>query len=125
MEKCRLRAVTRWLPTSSLIELPNRYWKELGCPNGQTDIICITDAIVRVPTDVRDNFLRWKVEAQARLLSLIIQGRPGDLAAVSDDNPPRNLPWGVRALPKITASRACLSAILIYLKHHHTNKIGC
>jgi uncharacterized protein with von Willebrand factor type A (vWA) domain len=68
-----------------LVELPNRYWKELNCPPGQTNIVCITDAIVRVPIDVRDNFLRWKQQAQARMQSLIIQGRPGDLAAVSDE----------------------------------------
>lgn len=68
-----------------LVELPNRYWKELACPPGITDIVCITDAIVDVPEEVRENFLRWKVQIKARMISLIINGEPGDLQAVSDE----------------------------------------
>src|SRR5207249_1706133 len=55
-----------------LVELPGRYWQELACPPGKTDIVCITDAIVDVPDTVRDDFLRWKATAQARMISLVI-----------------------------------------------------
>jgi uncharacterized protein with von Willebrand factor type A (vWA) domain len=68
-----------------LVELPNRYWKELACPPGITDILCVTDAILRVPAVVKDNFLRWKAQVKARMISLIINGRAGDLLAVSDE----------------------------------------
>ena len=86
-----------------LVELPNRYWKELACPAGQTDIICITDAIVRVPGEVKDHFLHWKAQVQARLLSLIIQGRAGDLAAVSDE---------VHLVPSLAVTQAAVERVL-------------
>ena len=86
-----------------LVELPNRYWKELACPKGQTDIICLTDAIVRVPADVRDNFLRWKAQVQARLLSLVIEGQPGDLAAVSDE---------VHLVPSLEVTQTAVERVL-------------
>jgi hypothetical protein len=34
---------------------------------------------------VRDAFLAWKRAARARLVSLVIDNPPGDLAAVSDE----------------------------------------
>lgn len=68
-----------------LVELPNRYWKELACPPGITDILCVTDAILEVPEEVKANFLRWKSQARARMITLVINGKPGDLASVSDE----------------------------------------
>lgn len=66
-----------------LVELP-RHWEMLGCPRGKTDIICITDAIVSVPGEVQQSFLAWKLEQQVKMISLIINSEPGDLARVSD-----------------------------------------
>jgi uncharacterized protein with von Willebrand factor type A (vWA) domain len=63
--------------------LPKR-WHELGCPPGRTDIICITDAICHIPPKIRNRFLAWKQETKAKMISLIINSEPGDLAGVSD-----------------------------------------
>ena len=78
------RAVTRWLPTSSLRELPG-YYRQLKAPPGKTDVVVITDAVLRVPPDVARAFLMWKAEAKARLISLVVGGAPGDLAQLSDE----------------------------------------
>ena len=62
-----------------------RMYKEIGAPKGITDLIFITDAKARIPADLRDQFLAWKVSAQARLISLVIDHPPGDLADISDE----------------------------------------
>ena len=67
-----------------LRELPD-YYRQLRAPAGKTDIICITDAQCVVPQDVARRFLAWKAQVKARLLSLIIGNRPGDLAPLSDE----------------------------------------
>ncbi|MFO0799669.1 MAG: hypothetical protein U0804_19535 [Gemmataceae bacterium] len=65
-------------------ELP-RMFAELAAPPGVTDVVFVTDAKCRLPADVRDAFLAWKRAARARLVSLVIDNSPGDLAAVSDE----------------------------------------
>ena len=65
-------------------ELP-RMFAELAAPPGVTDVVFVTDAKCRLPADVRDAFLAWKRAARARLVSLVIDNPPGDLAAVSDE----------------------------------------
>jgi uncharacterized protein with von Willebrand factor type A (vWA) domain len=65
-------------------EMP-RYYEQLRAPKGVTDVIFITDAICRLPAGVRDDFLAWKKQAQARLITLVIQSTPGDLSAISDE----------------------------------------
>jgi uncharacterized protein with von Willebrand factor type A (vWA) domain len=65
-------------------ELPD-YYQRLGAPAGQTDVILITDAICAVPAPLQQQFLAWKQRVQARVLSLIIESKPGDLEAVSDE----------------------------------------
>jgi len=67
-----------------LRELPG-YFRRLRCPAGVTDVVAVTDALVRVPGDVRDAFNAWKKESQVRVISLVIRSRPGDLAGVSDE----------------------------------------
>ena len=52
---------------------------------GVTDVVFVTDARCRLPADVRDAFLAWKRSARARLVTLVIDNAPGDLAAVSDE----------------------------------------
>jgi uncharacterized protein with von Willebrand factor type A (vWA) domain len=65
-------------------ELPD-YYARLKAPRGKTDVLFLTDAKVRLPADVRDRFLAWKTAVGARLITLVIGGEPGDLAAISDE----------------------------------------
>jgi uncharacterized protein with von Willebrand factor type A (vWA) domain len=63
--------------------LPKR-WKKLGCPQGRTDIIQITDAFVDVPPKLEKSFLAWKAENDVKMNTIVIGSDPGDLARVSD-----------------------------------------
>lgn len=65
-------------------ELPD-YYQRLSAPAGKTDVILITDAICHIPGELRGPFLAWKQKAQARVISLVIESTPGDLAAISDE----------------------------------------
>jgi uncharacterized protein with von Willebrand factor type A (vWA) domain len=65
-------------------ELP-RMWQDLKAPKGRTDVLFLTDAQCFLPDEAKRRLLDWKREAQARLVTLVIQGQPGDLAAVSDE----------------------------------------
>jgi uncharacterized protein with von Willebrand factor type A (vWA) domain len=86
-------AVLDWLSAfigrGSSIDVPVRelpdYYARLGAPRGKTDVLFLTDAKGRLPADVRDRFLAWKTSVQARLVTLVIGGEPGDLAAISDE----------------------------------------
>jgi uncharacterized protein with von Willebrand factor type A (vWA) domain len=65
-------------------EMPRMY-KEIGAPAGVTDVVFLTDAQARIPADARDRFLAWKHAVRARVITLVIDNPPGDLAAVSDE----------------------------------------
>jgi uncharacterized protein with von Willebrand factor type A (vWA) domain len=65
-------------------EMPRMYG-QLRAPEGKTDVLFVTDALCRIPEDVQARFLAWKRQARARLITLVIQGEPGDLAALSDE----------------------------------------
>ena len=65
-------------------EMPRMY-RELRAPAGVTDLVFVTDARCRLSADVKNHFLDWKRAAQARLVTLVIDNRPGDLAHVSDE----------------------------------------
>ncbi len=65
-------------------ELPRMY-TEIGAPSGATDVIFVTDARARIPVDLRDRFLAWKKSVTARVVSLVIDHPPGDLAGISDE----------------------------------------
>ena len=67
-----------------IAELPRMY-ADLKPPMGQTDVIMITDAICRLPAVLVDRFNAWRKEAKARVISLVLESAPGDLAAVSDE----------------------------------------
>ena len=66
-----------------LVELPKK-WKKLGCPEGKTDVVVITDAYLNVPDKVKRDFNGWKEESQAKMVTIVIGDEPGDLADVSD-----------------------------------------
>ena len=36
----------------------------------------VTDALCRIPQDLRDDFNAWKVRVKARVISLVIQSSP-------------------------------------------------
>ncbi|QDU21335.1 vWA domain-containing protein [Urbifossiella limnaea] len=65
-------------------EMPRMY-AELKAPAGVTDLIFVTDARCRIAGGIRDTFLAWKVAARARLVTLVVDSPPGDLALVSDE----------------------------------------
>ena len=65
-------------------EMPRMY-RELGAPAGVTDLVFVTDARCRLPADLRAAFSDWKRAAQARLVTLVVDNPPGDLALVSDE----------------------------------------
>ena len=67
-----------------IVELPRMY-AELRPPVGQTDVIMITDAICSLPASLAERFNAWKREVRARVISLILESRAGDLANVSDE----------------------------------------
>ena len=67
-----------------LVELPRMY-REIAAPRGITDIVMITDCKARVPHPVREAFNVWKKSVTARVLTLVIGDRPGDLEHVSDE----------------------------------------
>ena len=86
-------ALADWLTTfigrGSDLDLPVRempdYYRRLGAPAGVTDLIFVSDAIARIPSPVAESFLAWKASVHARLISLVIDNEPGDLAAISDE----------------------------------------
>lgn len=65
-------------------ELP-RIYAGLKPPPGATDIIMITDAECRLPADLQARFNDWRKGVKARVISLLLNSRPGDLAGVSDE----------------------------------------
>jgi uncharacterized protein with von Willebrand factor type A (vWA) domain len=54
-----------------LKELPAR-WDSLGCPAGKTDIILITDAYIKVPTEVEAEFNTWKAAKEVKMTTLVL-----------------------------------------------------
>jgi uncharacterized protein with von Willebrand factor type A (vWA) domain len=65
-------------------EMPRMY-ADLKAPPGVTDLIFVTDAKCRIPGGICDTFLAWKAAARARLVTLVVDSPPGDLALVSDE----------------------------------------
>jgi uncharacterized protein with von Willebrand factor type A (vWA) domain len=86
-------ALCDWLAAfigrGSSIDVPVRempqYYERLKAPKGRTDVLFLTDAKVHIPGDVRERFLAWKASVNARLISLVIGGEPGDLLHISDE----------------------------------------
>jgi uncharacterized protein with von Willebrand factor type A (vWA) domain len=65
-------------------ELPRMY-REIGAPVGDTDLVMVTDARCRIPTELRERFLAWRRLARVRAVALVIGGAAGDLATVCDE----------------------------------------
>jgi uncharacterized protein with von Willebrand factor type A (vWA) domain len=65
-------------------EMPRMY-AELKAPPGVTDLVFVTDARCRLPATLQTQFSGWKRMVRARLVTLVIDNQPGDLAHVSDE----------------------------------------
>ena len=65
-------------------QLPEVYWKEFNCPRGVSDIIFVTDAIVKCPKKMGDNFLAWKKENQVKSYGIILNNSAGDMEKLCD-----------------------------------------
>jgi uncharacterized protein with von Willebrand factor type A (vWA) domain len=83
-------------------ELPD-YYRKLGSPVGKTDVIFITDAQCRIPAKLQEEFVHWKEQVQARLISLIIDDEPGDLAHISDE---------IHKVPSLAVSAGAVERVL-------------
>ena len=81
--------LTAFIGHGSDIDVPVREMPridaELKAPAGVTDLMFVTDAKCRLPTEVKNHFLKWKELSQARLVTLVVDNPPGDLAHVSDE----------------------------------------
>lgn len=88
-------------------EMPRMY-AQLKAPPGVTDLVFLTDAICRLPAEVRDRFLAWKKAARCRLVTLVVRpadrDRPaGDIALISDE---------VHFVPSLDASEEAVGRVL-------------
>ncbi len=83
-------------------ELPD-YYRRLGCPVGDTDVLFISDALCRIPAEVQFQFLDWKRQAKARLITLVVESTPGDLANISDE---------VHEVPSLSVREAAVERVL-------------
>lgn len=64
-------------------ELPAK-WESLGCTDGKTDIICITDASLYCEDDRAARFKQWKAEHRARLETIVVGCDAGEMTKISD-----------------------------------------
>jgi uncharacterized protein with von Willebrand factor type A (vWA) domain len=87
-----------------VVEMPD-YYRRLGAPVGDTDVLFITDALCRLPPDVQKRFLEWKRQAQARLITLVVEGEPGDLTAISDE---------VHKVPSLAVTEEAVGRVLSF-----------
>jgi uncharacterized protein with von Willebrand factor type A (vWA) domain len=99
--------VKAFLGNGSSLDVPIRelpeYYRRLGAPAGQTDVLLITDAICHIPPEYLQPFLTWKHSAKARVVSLILGRQPGDLKLVSDE---------VHCVDKLSPEEASVAEIL-------------
>lgn len=81
--------LTAFIGRGSNLDVPVRempdYYERLGAPRGITDLVFVTDARCQIDALTRSRFLTWKTAARARLISLVVDNPPGDLAAISDE----------------------------------------
>lgn len=86
-------ALVDWLCTAigggSCLDVPIRelpaFYKEIGAPNGKTDLIMITDAICNVSKANAETFNLWKKDVKAKVISLVIGTNGGSLSLLSDE----------------------------------------
>lgn len=67
------------------LEFVPKHWAEATYLKGKADLIVITDAICHIPERMITDFNKWKETNKVRLISMILEDQPGDLAKVSDE----------------------------------------
>jgi uncharacterized protein with von Willebrand factor type A (vWA) domain len=65
-------------------EMPN-FYESLKAPKGKTDLIFLTDAACSISAKLAKTFIDWKKSVQAKLITLVIDSEPEDLAKISDE----------------------------------------
>jgi uncharacterized protein with von Willebrand factor type A (vWA) domain len=65
-------------------EMPN-FYESLNAPKGKTDLIFLTDAACNISGKLAKIFIDWKRSVQAKLITLVIDSEPVDLAKISDE----------------------------------------
>lgn len=71
--------------TSLPLNLLPRLWQQMGAPEGQTDIICLTDGILEVAPEDEANFLAWKKDRKARMITMGIGTGVEPMQKISDE----------------------------------------
>jgi uncharacterized protein with von Willebrand factor type A (vWA) domain len=73
----------------SYLDIPVRempeFYRRIGAPAGQTDVIFVTDAVCHLGDADRDAFNAWKASVKARLIALVIGTEGGDLSSIADE----------------------------------------
>lgn len=69
-------------PHVPLETLPFRYWQEMGCPKGKTDLVLVTDACLYIDDAMVKRFNAWKKEEDCQALGIVLGYDPGPLAQV-------------------------------------------
>ena len=67
-------------------KLPSQ-WKDIDPPKGKTDVIFLTDALVRAKSKIVEDFKTWKINANAKVQTVVVggyNGTGGTLDEVSD-----------------------------------------
>lgn len=60
-------------------------FNEIGAPQGQSDLIYISDAQLKISQKKATEYNSWKASVRARLISLVLNTDPGDLSSISDE----------------------------------------
>jgi uncharacterized protein with von Willebrand factor type A (vWA) domain len=66
------------------VDVLPKMWNDLGCPEGKTDIIQITDAACHVPKNIRERFNDWKHEVQAKYFCIVLNDDAAEIELVAD-----------------------------------------
>ena len=62
-----------------------KFYESLKAPKGKTDLIFLTDAACSISAKQAKTFIDWKKSVQAKLITLVIDSEPEDLAKISDE----------------------------------------
>ena len=65
-------------------EMP-KFYESLNAPKGKTDLVFLTDAACSISAKLAKTFIDWKRSVQAKLITLVIDSEPEDLAKISDE----------------------------------------
>lgn len=66
-----------------IVEMPE-FYKQLNAPKGKTDLVFITDAECYLKDSEVKDFKKWKAEAEAKVVSFVIQSTGETLKGISD-----------------------------------------